>query len=324
MTTSRENRLKTPHLCHAALLAGLTCLAPQALADAGTGGLSAKALFFGTDNQVRAVPTAPPQSTVPMAAASAPARVATAQPKPVERRVARAAPPGMLGASYFVRLKREDGSTRDVLTSHDFRTGERFQIGLKVNRPMYIYIYNQEPGGKVVQLYPQPGQTNRVDAMGVMFFPNQGSFQFSGRPGTEEVSVLMSSKPLERPENAATTAQVDLVSAPASDAAAGRCVDGSNTVAAEPAPAPAPAATPAPRAEATMLAAADTGRLNHKAITFQPAAAACAPQPRLASKAISFVDDASPAPGGQPASYVVKADSKPAAALHLRLKLSHR
>lgn len=308
--------MKTPHVHRTALLLMTACLALQAQADNASGGLNAKALFFGTDNQVRAVPTAPPSGPETSAATPAPARVATAQSKPAAQRVAGPARPSVLGASYFVRLKREDGSTRDVLTSHDFRTGERFQIGLKVNRPMHIYIYNQEPGGKVVQLYPQPGQANRVDAMGVMFFPNQGSFQFSGKPGTEEVSVLMSSKPLERPEAAATTAQLDLVSTPASEAPAGRCGDAAAAAASDP-----PAAA---RGETTMVAVADTARLNHKAITFQPADAACTPQPRLASKAISFVDDAKPPAGGQPASYVVKADSKPDDALHLRLKLSHR
>lgn len=46
-----------------------------------------------------------------------------------------------------------------------------------MNKPSYIYIYNQDSNGKLTQLYPQPGQTNYVDAMGVVFLPAQGSFQ---------------------------------------------------------------------------------------------------------------------------------------------------
>ena len=322
--------MTTNLVCSVAVMAVLSSLAPAVQATGEPVELNAKALFFGTDNQVRSVPTAPPAvgdkvaaapaSTAASAATTPPAKVASVAPKHAERRATRPAPATPMGASYFVRLTRKDGSTRDVLTSHDFRTGERFQIGLKVNKPTYVYIFNQESDGKFVQLYPQPGMANRVDAMGVMFFPGQGSFQFSGQSGTEEVSVLMSAKPLARPEASATTAQMDLVSAPANGAGRDICASTSNAttnaVAREP-------ANPS-RDDTRMVAMADTQGLTHKAIVFQAPAEQCGAQPRLASKAISFVDDANPGASGQPASYVVKAVSKPDDVLHLRLKLSHR
>lgn len=105
--------------------------------------INAKALFFGSDNQVVVAPTAAP-TTQPtkMAAAQQPKR----QPKAPDTKAG-------LGASYFVRLQRQDGTTRDVLASHDFRTGERFQIGVRVNKPVHVYIYNQEANGNIAVLY---------------------------------------------------------------------------------------------------------------------------------------------------------------------------
>ena len=58
-----------------------------------------------------------------------------------------------------MRLKKPDASTEDVLATRTFATGDKFQLGLKVNRPSFVYIFNEEPGGRISMLHPRPGGT---------------------------------------------------------------------------------------------------------------------------------------------------------------------
>jgi hypothetical protein len=260
--------------------------------------LTAKALFFGTDGNVMSVPTAPVQT-----ATEAKATGSTSGSHKVASRANKQSSP--IGASYFIRMKNPDGSTRNVLASRVFRSGERFQLGVKVNHPTYVYILNTDPTGKVTQLYPQPGQENFIDAMGVVFLPSQGAFQFDNNPGDERLSVYLSPKPVSDLVARLGTSKPDLISDPlrVQASADASCTGGQ-----------------AP----TQVAMADIGEqaLTSKGIEFAPAPS-CAPAPLLASKAIVFSDDANPS-GGQVSSYVVKQNSKPSETLHLELRLIHR
>lgn len=58
------------------------------------------------------------------------------------------------------------------------------------------YILNEDPNGQVTQIYPQPGRDNFVNAMGVVFLPSQGAFEFDHNPGTEQLLVYVSKKPM--------------------------------------------------------------------------------------------------------------------------------
>ena len=236
---------------------------------------SAKALFFGEDDAVVVASTAPKKAHI--------------------------------GASYFIRLKNPDGSTRDVLTSRKFKSGERFQLGVKVNTPSYIYILNEDPNGKITLIYPQPGHDNFVNAMGVVFLPSQGAFEFDHVPGTEQLLVFVSPKrmPDGMPERVRKL-RPDIVSAP-SDTPASNCA--------------AVAASPS--------AITDSGReLASKGISFADdnqcsASAAVLASETYVSKGIAFSDDAAPAAGGR-ASYVVKTKAAPDTSLFLKIKLTHQ
>jgi Domain of unknown function (DUF4384) len=285
--------------------------------------VSAKALFFGTDGNVMSVPTATvgavagtsdskgagPTSTAQaqtgagasdMKSSSTPAVGATQKVAASSRKS------GLFGASYFIRMKNADGSTRNVLANRIFSSGEQFQLGVKVNKPAYVYIFNTDSVGKITQLYPQPGQQNFTDAMGVVFFPSQGAFQFDHVPGDERVSVYLSPKPAPDLIDRLGAAKPDLVSDPSRipTSAGSGCSDAQRGV---------------------QQAVADTApqQVASKGIEFSAAPAACSPVPMLASKAIVFADDPSPS-SGQAASYVVKQQSKPDEALHLELRLVHR
>lgn len=265
------------------LLAGSAC---------ATETYSAKAMFFGEDDSVITASTnqkGTPVATVAGSPVKKPAIVANAK-KPVA--------PTTIGASYFIRLKNPDGSTRDVLASRKFKSGERFQLGVKVNTPSYIYIYNEDPHGKITQLYPQSGRDNFVNAMGVVFLPSQGSFEFDHQPGTEQLLVYVSPKPIQ----SGMTERVgnmrpDVITA---DASAASC----NT-------------TMSLEGREYASKAINFSEDTHCTDTAKPVGEA------YASKGIAFSDDATPAADGQVASYVVKTKNTPDVNLFLKIKLAH-
>jgi hypothetical protein len=283
----------------------IAALAMSTGAAAQTGDtISAKALFFGTDGNVMSVATTAPATTAAAknpepARPAAPTKVAAAPKRPTH-----------LGASYFIRLKKEDGKTQDVLASRVFNSGERFQLGVKVNQPAYVYIYNKDEGGRLTKLYPQPGQSNFVDAMGVVFFPAQGSFQFDNNPGQEQLLVYMSPRKMEDLDGKLAQAKPDLVSEPTKVATSGTSCSRGQVMTAQ-----------AP--DKTVVADAG-GSLASKGINYAATEVGCSVSTTLASKAIVFSDDPNPAAGGQVASYVVKHQSAPTDSLHLQLKLQHR
>jgi hypothetical protein len=260
-------------------------------------GYSAKSLFFGEDGSVVAAST----DKKPVPAASAPV-LAKNEAKPKQKK---SLAPRQIGASYFIRLKGEDGSTRDVLANRTFRSGDRFQLGVKVNRPSYVYVLNQDPDGNLAQIFPVAGQDNYVNAMGTVFLPARGAFEFDAKPGAEQLLVFLSPTPMNGGVNELVgRTQPDL---DAGLVAGATCNGGAERMASAPATLDGPA-------------------FASKAITFkEDSGATCgAARPAYASKAVVFSDDPEPGQGGQVASYVVK---KPGAKsdknLFLKIKLAH-
>lgn len=275
-------------------LTAIALLTLSGLASAQEG-YSAKSLFFAEDGSVKTAATSKP--------VAAPALVKTdAKPKQKKTLVAK-----QIGASYFIRLKNEDGSTRDVLANSTFRSGDRFQLGVKVNRPSYVYVMNQDPDGNVTQIFPVAGQDNYVNAMGTVFLPARGAFEFDAQPGAEHLLVFLSPTPMrEGAKELRGASQPDLISDSGPSCAA-----------------------PAGQLASNQLDAIDTrngAQFASKGIAFkEDSPAGCGAAPAFASKAIVFSDDPRPAPGGQVASYVVKKidDGKADKNLFLKIKLAH-
>jgi hypothetical protein len=305
---------------------------------------TAKSLFFSANDSVVAVSTAKAgESTLDTAVASANASsTAATTPATAVMKVAqkKKRPSSQLGASYFVRLKDQDGTTHDVLTRRVFHSGEKFQLGVKVNRPSYVYILNEAPDGTITQIYPQPSQDNFVDAMGVVFFPAKGAFQFDDKPGMEKLMVYLSP---ERAHDDVTrrvrTVAPDLVTSPMLKTAdSGSCPAAPVVTAASTSDSPATTdtsltalAAPAASDAASMQLANVSSDFASKGINFAPdSPAGCAPRvaqadsSAYASKGIVFSDDQSPAPGQQVASYVVKNTTKTDSALFLKINLAHQ
>lgn len=276
---------------------------------------SAKSLFFGEDDSVVSVSTTQKdKAAVPVASTLQTAKKPTTTiAKNKTDKLAN------LGASYFIRLRNADGSTRDVLASRKFNSGERFQLGVKVNRPSYLYIMNEGPDGKVAQIYPQSGHNNFVDAMGVVFLPAQGSFEFDSTPGTEQLLVYMSPTVIHNQvTEKIRTAMPDIVAAPFDTMASATC----NTQSID------NAAAPQKTTDQIQVASTDVSQYASKGIAFAADAGTTCNQvatvSAYASKGIAFTDDPAPAAGGQVASYVVKTAAKADANLYLKIKLVHQ
>jgi hypothetical protein len=262
---------------------------------------SAKSLFFGEEGDVVAASTAGKPAVKP-----ALAKVAVKKTIALKQ----------IGASYFVRLKRADGTVEDVLASRSFRSGDRFQLGVKVNRPIYVYVMNQDPSGNLTQIFPVNGQDNYVNAMGTVFLPSKGAFEFDAQPGVEQLLVFLSPKPMANMTEQMRSAEPDMVTGAADPVQASLCT------------APHPLAVAGNPTDDMRLASNDTGNAYAaKGIAFKDDAPAdCATtQPAYAAKGIVFSDDAAPAKGGQVATYVVKKSNAASDKnLFLKLKLNHQ
>jgi len=256
---------------------------------------SAKSLFFGEDGAVVSA------STGKKSAAASPAPVlAKNDAKPKQKKTLAAQ---RVGASYFIRLKNADGSTRDVLANRTFKSGDRFQLGVKVSRPSYVYVLNQDPDGNLAQIFPVAGQDNYVNAMGTVFLPSRGAFEFDAKPGAEQLLVFLSPTPMKG-------GVAEIVGKDQPDLVAGLSNGGMCGV----------------DRMASASAPLDGPAFASKAITFkEDAPADCKDgQPAYASKAIVFSDDPEPGEGGQVASYVVKkASAKKDTNLLLKINLAH-
>jgi hypothetical protein len=306
---------------HAFAALALATVASHAMAEDG---YTAKSLFFGEDDNVRAVATSTaPVSSNEVAVAENKQDQAVAAPAKKAHVVRVSNKIANVGASYFIRLKQPDGSTHDVLARRVFKSGEHFQLGVKVNHPSYVYILNEGPDGSITQIYPQPTQDNFVDAMGVVFLPTRGSFVFDDKPGMEKLMVYLSPEPVRgdlRKRVGGVTPDFVSTSAPT---LAQACVQQTNGAIAN-------ASVPASSGDApTQMASADVGYAA-KGIAFSDDKGACAApvvaatEPAYAAKGIAFSDDAAPIAGGQVASYVVKPATAPDANLYLKINLAHQ
>jgi len=307
----------------------LATIASHAMAEDG---YTAKSLFFGEDDSLRTVATSPAPAvtertavaaqTASSAAVTVSDNKADSAKKPRVLRVSHKKVENV-GASYFIRLKEADGSTRDVLARRVFKSGEHFQLGVKVNHPSYVYILNEAPDGSLTQIYPQPSQDNFVDAMGVVFLPARGSFVFDNKPGMEKLMVYLSSEPLKTDVRKRVTGYTpDFVSSPINTAAA--CTPRVSVTTAD---APLPGSGPD---VALQVASADTGAgYATKGIEFAAdeksscSTTVAAAEPEYASKGIVFSEDSAPTSGGQVASYVVKPTTASDANLYLKINLAH-
>jgi len=238
--------------------------------------ISAKALFFNSDGSSGIASTSISKSN-PSRAVRKPSTTTDA-----------ANGSSSLGVSYFVRLVYADGSYSDVSATRKFATGDKFKLGLQLNRASFVYVFNKGASGKTALIYPQTGQNNRAEPMKTIFVPGGGSFRFQTPPGQEELWVYLTQSPL--PDDPTTI--VDRVQDKA-DVVADR-------------------ASPRPQESSKGGSSAN---IQVAAYTAVPGA--------VIAKDIAFENDDSPTAGKTPASYVVKTNLMPNDGLFLKIRLMH-
>ena len=217
---------------------------------------------------------------------------------------AQAKKPINLGAAYFVRIWKDDGTVEDVNESQVFANGGRFQLGVKVSRPSFVYIYSQDGSGSFSKLYPHSGQRNFTDARGVFFLPVEEFYKFDSNPGTEQLSVYLAPQPVEELTANVLHTKPDLV------------YDPDRMHSSTDAPCGVQSATHGP--QVPMANVSDP--MASKAIGIDT----CIGSQSVSSRAIVFGDTSLPANAGQVFSYVIRQNANSQDVLHLQLNLVHR
>jgi hypothetical protein len=104
---------------------------------------------------------------------------------------------GQPGAKLMVELNRA-GETRMVSPETKFQSGDRIRFHLSLNFDGYLAVLNSGTSGKLNCLYPYSGAPNPVHASSELMVPgHEAWFVFDQTPGTEEVTFLLSKKPIE-------------------------------------------------------------------------------------------------------------------------------
>lgn len=110
-----------------------------------------------------------------------------------------------LGVKFWIELK--DGNTfQPVLTSHDFRSGDKFIFKVQPNMECYVYIFHEGSSGNRAVLFPtkETGTENLVKANRILTVPTTNYFAMDKTPGKEKLYVVLSLAKIETFESLST------------------------------------------------------------------------------------------------------------------------
>jgi len=104
-----------------------------------------------------------------------------------------------LGAKFWIEIN-EGNAFYPVLTSHDFRSGDRFVFKLQPNMKCYVYVFHEGSSGRKGVLFPtrDTGTNNLVGKNRIIKIPTTNTFAMDNRPGEEKLFVVLSQKKLSR------------------------------------------------------------------------------------------------------------------------------
>lgn len=130
-----------------------------------------------------------------------PAKSRVATPPPVPVRQDMAATPQQdpwFGIAYWVELQRDNVMMRIAdPASFNFRSGDRIRFQVMANTPGYLYIVNRGSSGQETLLFPTTQYNfNWLEARKPYPVPQSGWILFDDQPGEENVSLMLSPKPL--------------------------------------------------------------------------------------------------------------------------------
>lgn len=104
---------------------------------------------------------------------------------------------GRPGSMVKIELLR-DGVKKFVPVSSEFRAGDKVKLHFAVNFDAYVAAGNIGSSGKPALLFPYEGASGRASRTQNYVIPHRPDlwFEFDHRPGTENITIILSSKPL--------------------------------------------------------------------------------------------------------------------------------
>ncbi|MDP2901869.1 MAG: DUF4384 domain-containing protein [Methylovulum sp.] len=104
-----------------------------------------------------------------------------------------ASPANYAGIQYWIDLQGSNGRSQQVTKDHTFQSGDRIKMGIKSNTEGYLYVYNQDDSGKLIQLYPAKGQlAGVIQPNTTVYVPTHKAIYFDNKPGNEKVTIALS------------------------------------------------------------------------------------------------------------------------------------
>lgn len=107
---------------------------------------------------------------------------------------------GKSGAKVRILLKRGNERERYVSPNETFYSGDKIKLAFDVNFPGYVGLLNVGSSGRITMLYPYPGADPMVepsDKEQLIPANPKDWIAFDDRPGTEQVTVIFSSNPID-------------------------------------------------------------------------------------------------------------------------------
>lgn len=114
---------------------------------------------------------------------------------------ASATPSDYTGLQYWIDLQDDNGQSRRVTTSHNFRSGDRIKLQIKSGTSGYLYVINQDTSGQQTYLYPPKDQQSELIQPGMLYtIPVRGTIRFDNVPSNEKITVALSKFPILQPD----------------------------------------------------------------------------------------------------------------------------
>ena len=102
-----------------------------------------------------------------------------------------------MGVSYWIDLVKPNGERVRASTKRVFKSGERFKLNVKANKPGYLYVVNLGSTGNSRVLFPNnPSVDNYIQPAQAYSVPANTYMVFDDNPGTEVLMVILSPTPL--------------------------------------------------------------------------------------------------------------------------------
>jgi hypothetical protein len=118
----------------------------------------------------------------------------------------------VLGLHYWILLRQADGKVKAVTDQHEFQQGDKFRLKFDTNAEGYAYVFHRGSSKRGTVLFPDERINegkNLVPKHKEYTVPPTGWFEFDETPGTEELFVFFSTKPLKELERSAAARSIE-------------------------------------------------------------------------------------------------------------------